>query len=368
MGKLQKVIAALESKGSTIGGLKALTGFDGYVDHLAKVVNHRRDSRTYTLFQDIREFAQHLYAAACKSCDLELLPQSIKLGGNAPIMANALGCLGVDTVCIGALGEREIAPPFREMSPNCRLISIGEPSQTTALEFGDGKVMLADSSVLATINWECLKDKVGVETLRKLIGSANLVALVNWSLLDNVETIWWGILEEVLPGGAVPEYVFFDLADPAKRSSQAVRDVVQLMGAYSAYTHTILGLNENEAERVYAALYGDAPQGMVLGEICLKIREAAGIDTVVIHPLTFSVAVGPQGTAEEQGFFVPQPKISTGGGDNFNAGFCLGMMLGLNLDECLVLAMGVSSFYVRHGFSPTVDCVISCLRELMKGT
>ena len=82
MGKLQKVIAALESKGSTIGGL-ALTGFDGYVDHLAKVVNHRRQ-------QDLHFVPGHQgicpapVCAAGKSCDLELLPQSISLEAMPP--------------------------------------------------------------------------------------------------------------------------------------------------------------------------------------------------------------------------------------------------------------------------------------------
>ena len=53
-----------------------------------------------------------------------------------------------------------------------------------------------------------------------------------------------------------------------------------------------------------------------------------------------------------QGPFTSKPRLTTGAGDNFNAGFCLGLMLELEVDECLALGKAVSGFYVRQMRSP----------------
>ncbi|MGE4572710.1 MAG: carbohydrate kinase family protein, partial [Candidatus Izemoplasmatales bacterium] len=43
----------------------------------------------------------------------------------------------------------------------------------------------------------------------------------------------------------------------------------------------------------------------------------------------------------------------TGAGDNFNAGFVLGLLLGLEPDEALLTGMSTSGYYVRNADSPT---------------
>jgi sugar/nucleoside kinase (ribokinase family) len=52
------------------------------------------------------------------------------------------------------------------------------------------------------------------------------------------------------------------------------------------------------------------------------------------------------------GPFVQQPKISTGAGDHFNAGFCLGRVLGFGLQESLCVGVATSGYYVRTAQSP----------------
>jgi len=51
------------------------------------------------------------------------------------------------------------------------------------------------------------------------------------------------------------------------------------------------------------------------------------IDSVVIHPTAYALATGPDTTALVEGPFTPKPKITTGAGDHFNSGFCLGKLL-----------------------------------------
>ena len=84
--------------------LKAVVGFDGYIDELFRVVEQGDSARGYEFYQNISSFAVRIAEAAGKSADLEIVPGEKRLGGNAPIMANALAQMGVDVTCIGAMG------------------------------------------------------------------------------------------------------------------------------------------------------------------------------------------------------------------------------------------------------------------------
>jgi sugar/nucleoside kinase (ribokinase family) len=69
---------------------------------------------------------------------------------------------------------------------------------------------------------------------------------------------------------------------------------------------------------------------------------------------------GPAAATEREsasfaGPFVDRPRISTGAGDHFNAGFCLGRVLGFSLVESLCTGVGTSGYYVRTAQSPTAE-------------
>jgi sugar/nucleoside kinase (ribokinase family) len=59
----------------------------------------------------------------------------------------------------------------------------------------------------------------------------------------------------------------------------------------------------------------------------------------------------------------PKPLISTGAGDHFNAGFCLGRLLGLNLEMSLLAGVTSSGFYVRTAQSPRIEDLIEFLQN-----
>ena len=56
--------------------------------------------------------------------------------------------------------------------------------------------------------------------------------------------------------------------------------------------------------------------------------------------------------------FIPVIQISTGAGDNFNAGFCTAQLLQLDIEESLWLANAFSGHYVRTGESAGVNEII----------
>jgi sugar/nucleoside kinase (ribokinase family) len=52
-----------------------------------------------------------------------------------------------------------------------------------------------------------------------------------------------------------------------------------------------------------------------------------------------------------EGPYTRSPKLTTGAGDNFNAGFCFGQVQGFNAQESLILGVATSGLYVRNGRS-----------------
>ena len=80
------------------------------------------------------------------------------------------------------------------------------------------------------------------------------------------------------------------------------------------------------------------------------------IACVVIHPRRGAAAATSDGPSRWfAGPFVNEPKISTGAGDHFNAGFCLGRVLGFDLNESLCTGVATSGYYVRTAISPSAQ-------------
>ena len=63
------------------------------------------------------------------------------------------------------------------------------------------------------------------------------------------------------------------------------------------------------------------------------------------------------------GKVIENPKLTTGGGDNFNAGYCVGQLLGYDVEDCMAMGMAVSGAYVKNGRSPFMDELIGWLDE-----
>ena len=58
------------------------------------------------------------------------------------------------------------------------------------------------------------------------------------------------------------------------------------------------------------------------------------VNTLVIHPVSYALAASNGAVSLVQGPFTPKPVITTGAGDHFNSGFCLGKLLGLDNAQC----------------------------------
>ena len=339
-----------------LGSIRALIGLDGFVDEIIAVVDKRLDLKRYEPMKTISVLGQKILQAAGQSSNYELLVTQTKLGGNGPIMANALASAGLGVTYIGCLGYPGLHPVFAEFAKRAKVYSIAEPGHTDALEFEDGKLMLGKHQSLGDINWDNLVGRVGKERMVELVSGAKLIGMVNWTMLPFMSDIWSRIQSEILPKCAKGERTMFvDLADPEKRTHEDIAAALKILSGFQASVDVILGLNLKESSEVAEVLgidvAGDA-EGAI-EQTARAIREKLGVGCVVIHPRKGAAAATAKESAAFAGPFVQQPKISTGAGDHFNAGFCLGRVLGLSLEESLCAGVGTSGFYVRTAMSPT---------------
>src|ERR1044071_6312886 len=94
-------------------GFQAFIGLDGFVDEIVHAVDKRENAQEFTRLPTIASFAQRIAGAAGKSTNIEMVNQRTKLGGNGPIMGNALATLGLKVTYVGSLGYPNLHPVFK---------------------------------------------------------------------------------------------------------------------------------------------------------------------------------------------------------------------------------------------------------------
>lgn len=348
----------LAAAAPSLADIRATVGLDGFVDEIIAVVETRTDHAHYDSVQTISRLAEKIRAAAGESSNYELVVKQMKLGGNGPIMANALAAAGMDVTYIGNLGYPNIHPVFNEFAQRAKVISIGEPGHTDALEFNDGKLMLGKLTPLGDVNWDNLISRVGKEKLGQVLGQSKLIGMVNWTMLPHMSRIWAKLLDEVIPNiERHQRRLFVDLADPEKRTHDDIMDALKLLTRFNDQVDVILGLNLKESMAIadVLGLPGQASPEEVIEQTAQSIREELNLACVVIHPRRGAAAATEHESASFKGPFVEKPLISTGAGDHFNAGFCLGQTLGFSLEESLCTGVATSGFYVRSAKSPSAS-------------
>jgi len=346
--------------------MRAFVGLDGFVDEILHVVDKRENAEKYTRLPTIGQLGERLLAAAGHSTNIELVSQLTKLGGNGPIMANALAKFGLQVTYLGTLGYPNIHPIFAEFGKRASIHSIAEPGYTDALEFEDGKIMLGKHGSLKQVSWENIQARFGKEQFAQHFATADLVGFVNWTMLPHMSEIWASVLGEVCPAIKAPRRrLFVDLADPEKRTRADIQRALELIGSFQKHFEVVLGLNEKEGYEIADSLgmpcADHTPDGLL--KLCQQIQARVRVESLVIHPTAYAVASGPDGAFLVNGPFTPKPKITTGAGDHFNSGFCLGKLLGFNTAQCLLTGVTTSGHYVRTAESPSVSDLAAMLKN-----
>lgn len=353
-----------------------MVGFDGFVDSIIQVVDKRRDADRYEPVSTIERFGRKIVSAAGKSANYELVTTQDKLGGNGPIMANAMAAAGLAVTYIGALGYPSLHPVFEPLARRAEVYSVAEPGYTDALEFDDGKLMFGKYLSVSQLDWPQIEQVIDGGRFARIVDRSRLIAMVNWTMLAKIESVWIRLIDDILPNSTLEtrnsKIVFVDLADPEKRADDDLLGALRLCTRIDEQVNLVLGLNLKESIQV-AKVLGQPVEGKpeeAIESSAAAIRQALKLSGVVIHPRGAAAASvrngahlrGPDSDRAERsltvsyaGPFVREPKLSTGAGDNFNAGFCLGLLAGLPVDQCLCAGTAASGYYVRHAASASLE-------------
>ena len=357
--------------------LNMIIGLDGFVDEIIHLVDKRQDFENFTRIRTIAEYGERISRAAGLSTNIEMVSVQTKLGGNGPILSNALLEYGVELTYVGALGKPDIHPVFRPMTEKARAVySLCEAGRSDACEFEDGKIIMGKISCLGGLTWDVFKDGMGgAEGIAAMINKSQLFGMENWTMIPHMSEIWEGLIAEVFPllevkGGAEKPLAFFDLADPEKRTREDIYRAMKLIGRFEEKFRAILGLNEKEVFAIAEVLGVQPANGSPADKLKNTVMETykqLGIYCLVVHPVRSACCAINGEYFYTDGPYCEKPVLTTGAGDNFNAGFCLGQSLGLDPLSALNLGVSTSGFYVRYAKSPTYEEVINFVEKWSAG-
>ncbi len=349
----------------------AVIGFDGFIDEVVHVVDKRFSPERYERVKTIAEYSKMVMNGAGLSTSMEIVTVAKKLGGNGPNMCIGLKNYGIDITYIGTVGTSELDPVYGPLADESTVIGVAEPGRTDAVEFEDGKIIRCKLVPLNILSWADIKKKVGLSELTELIKKADFLSFSNWSMVMHMSEIWQGIIEEILPRvDCSKKTLFIDFADPEKREGDEVIAAIGLLGKFKSMgLNTALGLNKKEACE-FAELYGNKIENYLeypLEQLTRYVADKVGIDCLVVHPVDRAACVTKNGYFEVNGPYCSDPKLSTGAGDNFNAGFAYGYLCGFEPRLSLMLGAATSGYYVRNGRTATVEEMEQFLLEWQAG-
>ena len=277
------------------------------------------------------------------------------------LYSRALLALDVEVTLMGALGKPKTHPVFDAVvnHPNARVYSVGQPGRTEAVEFHDGKIMFGHNEEIAQLDAKQLSEELEKQgtSAGELMRGADMIALFNWSELTHATGIWKSI------AGELNAPVFVDLADLSMRSDEEIQEMFALLSLISRKVPVTLSINKNELEQLCRGL--GLPAGMHPVEAAGVLFERLSGSRIVVHLTGGAFCICRGGLFSRKNVHHEKPLISTGGGDNFNAGLTLGLLSDLHMNDCLALANAVSGFYVSHGYSPSQQEVLELLKTGM---
>jgi sugar/nucleoside kinase (ribokinase family) len=362
MNNRTEIIKTAEMIEQTEKETSILCGFDGFVDEICHVVDKRQDIDSYTRIKTISDYAERIGRASKQSTNIELITKQMRMGGNGPLLAAGMLNLGSTVFYIGALGKTKVHPIFSEFTQKTdQFISISDPGNTIALEFYDGKLMMGKMEQLKEVSWNNLAKQLSEAELKNILKQADLVAVTNWTMLANLPSIL-SVLKKMIEKMDKKErpVFFFDLADPNKRSAADIAGILEFLSDLQFHTSVVLGMNNQESIAISDVLNISEAN---IPERAGRIRSRLNLGGIVIHPINGAALATKNGIWWQGGPYTETPKSTTGAGDKFNAGLCYAWQNGLSEQQCLIVATGMSGYYVRYGSTPSKKGLVKFLHN-----
>lgn len=262
---------------------------------------------------------------------------AIEPGGQAVNVAQQLHALESEVTCYGYLDD-----PLFDSLP-FETVSMGNPAVVTAFNFTDDDIMLVEESAVAT--WT-LEDLRAVARLSDVF-AVDAVCCSNWVSISEMGSAFHQLGDADLP--RVPF-----ILDPGDIVGSETREIDALREALTALQNTFdVVYNANRQEiHATAATLPDPPN--TDHERLSAIRDATGIEAVVLHARDEAIVATADGTRTVGNIRIEAPQRHTGGGDRFTGGLGYGLANGWDWDCALACGNVCASRYVETGETGTI--------------
>jgi sugar/nucleoside kinase (ribokinase family) len=299
---------------------------DGSLDIYSEVHDADGSHLSKTAFRD------RLTGARSRTFHLE--ERVVEPGGQAVNAAQQAHALGDEVRLDGCLDHHRLDLPFESHSH-------GKPSRVHIHEFTDGDLLYVSES-----------DDVAEWTVEEFhtIPDADGYFGANWITVDGMtDTL------HTLAGSLDGEAFVFDPGDVTTADPEAVRGLVDALGAVDDGIDTTLSVNARELAGVADALGVEADEATV--------RREADISAVVVHEKDAARVAYEGGTAAVPNLEIDHAVRNTGGGDRFGAGFLHGLVVDGDIEAALALGNACASYYVETGTTGTADELVDFIDD-----
>ena len=363
---------ALDERARARPSTRVMCGFDGFVDEMISVVGERQDLARYAALGSIADLGEILVANRGRSTLREIVVRSQDPGGCAVNLGDGLAAMGLAVDFWGTIG-RPAPASFDAFAARCAACTaLGTVyGRSLAFVFGDGLAMFSAVEQLRELDPGLLASADATGALSAAVSSAELIALTNWTLYPHMTACWAHLQAQVLPKNTRRPWLVVDLVDPSGRSRADIARMLDALGGFQACCRTVLGLNLTEVGVVSAVLGLPAPRhdADALASRADEIKRRLGIEQLMIHHAKVTAVADADGAIGMPAApLCEKPKKTTGAGDRFNAGYCLGLVMGLPARQRLALGSASGGFFVRNARSGTCSELAAFCRSWSDGS
>ncbi len=341
----------------TVAGGDAIVGFDGYIDYIRSLVGERKSPRMYDEideFDTLREMVTRA-SAQDKTLQFEWVESRRLPGGHTAHVGQVLDTVGYDAQLVGFFGQ-PIRDEFSEVFDEEALLSLGPPTVTEYLQFGDGKVLFTDSGGHQALNWETLREYVPLERIASRLDGADIVSIGGWALIPEISTIWEGIYEQVFPMlSSPPDDAVVCTSDVDHLTETTLRsDLESLRILDDAIPVTVVTTSEQAAHLGDMLLSGERGK-RALPATAESLQAEIGVSRFAVTSAKESVLAGPDGSQRIRSALISDPAEEGTFEDHFSAGIALGRAENLSDTSTLALGSAVASYFKQYQETPSLS-------------
>lgn len=338
---------------------------DGFIDEQWSLVGSRSSFEEVALISKMTQFADRINTAGSGGMGIELIKKRIVFGGFTANIGFATATLGVNTVMTGLFGDGKVAPVFDPLQKISKMITLGAPSITHALEFDDGKILMTDMESILRMRWNRIVDALGMDKIIKMIEESDIIGVGYWSLMPAFDEIVEQICS-IMPQDGKERRFFYDFADIRKRDEVSLLKTLDMLKELNQKIPMTLSVNEHEGAIIFK-LFGENFDNEIknMAEKSENVRGQMGLDELVIHTPHFAIVASQlAGAVAAPQTYVEKPVRTAGAGDTFNGGYIAGTLAKMDLIDRLYTANAAVTYFLNTGYPPSRDKLIDTLRDM----